>query len=282
LLGLGTMGSGMARRILAAGFPLTVFNRTASKAAPLAALGVHVAASARDAATGARVVISILADDSAARETWLGENGALAGAEPGAVLVESSTVTPQWISELAKHANGRGCELLDAPVTGSRIHAASGELCFLVGGTAEALEKARPVLAVMSRAIIHTGPGGSGALFKLLNNFLCGVQAAGLAEALALIEKSGLDTGRAFEILVNGTPGSPLVKTLWPRMLARDYTPNFQLALMAKDLRYSLNEAGLRGVQLPMASAALDVFQRAISCGLGDKDFSSVCEPARH
>jgi 3-hydroxyisobutyrate dehydrogenase len=157
LIGLGLMGSGMARRLLGAGFPLTVYNRKAERATPLAAEGAHAAALPREAAARADVVLSMVADDAAARAVWLGEQGALAGVARGRVLVECSTVTLGWIEELAREAAAAGCELLDAPVTGSRTHAASGELSFLVGGSAAALDTARPVLAAMSRAIVHVG-----------------------------------------------------------------------------------------------------------------------------
>src|ERR1051325_5316392 len=233
LLVLGTMGSGMARRVLGAGFPLAVFNRTPEKAAPLVADGAHLAKTPREAASRADVILSMVADDAASRSFWFGEHGALAGAKRGVVLVEASTLTPQWISELAQASARQGCELLDAPVTGTKPHAAAGELCFLVGGSVEGLEKARPVLSVMSRAIVHIGPSGSGALLKLINNFLCGVQAGALGEALAMIEKGGLDRDRALEVLTTGAPGSPLLKTLLSRINAGDYSPNFRLALMA-------------------------------------------------
>jgi 3-hydroxyisobutyrate dehydrogenase len=279
--GLGIMGSGMARRILGAGFPLTIYNRSAEKAAPFAADGAHIAATPRDAVANADVVVSMVADDDASRGLWLGENGALAGIAPGAVLIESSTLSVGWVNELAAAATACGCELLDAPVTGSKPHAASGELCFLVGGSAGALEKARPVLAAMSRAIIHLGPTGSGALLKLINNFLCGVQAASLAEAIALIEKSGLDRDNALEILTSGAPGSPLVKTLAARMTAQDYTPNFLLRLMAKDLAYAGDEGKRHAVDLCTTAAALKVFKQAMTTGNGDRDLSAVVEQFR-
>ena len=126
LLGLGTMGMGMAGRLLGAGFPLAVFNRTARKAEALASKGARVAASPRDAATGADVIVSMVADDVASRGMWLGHNGALAGAKDGAVLVESSTLSTPWVSELSGAASKRGCELLDTPVTGSKMQAAAG------------------------------------------------------------------------------------------------------------------------------------------------------------
>jgi 3-hydroxyisobutyrate dehydrogenase len=281
LLGLGLMGAGMARRLLGAGFPLAVYNRTAEKAASLVGDGARLANSPRDAAEGADFVVSMVADDVASRALWLGDNGALAGIKTGALLIESSTVTPEWISELAAAAQAKGSEVLDAPVTGSRIHAAAGELNFLVGGSDAAVERARPVLAVMSKSVIHVGPTGSGALLKLINNFVCGVQAAALAEALVMIEKGGLDRETATQVLANGAPGSPLVKGLLPRMLGRDYTPHFHLTLMRKDLEYSLKEAQRAGITLVTARAALGAFERAVASGRGQQDFSAVIEPLR-
>jgi 3-hydroxyisobutyrate dehydrogenase len=281
LIGLGLMGSGMARRLLGAGFPLTVYNRNPNRAAPLAAEGAHPAGSPREAAARADVVLSMVADDAASRAVWRGEQGALAGAARGTVLVECSTLTVGWIEELARDAASVGCDLLDAPVTGSKSHAASGELSFLVGGSAAALETARPVLSVMSRAIVHVGATGRGALLKLINNFLTGVQAASLAEALALIERSGLDRAKALEVLTNGAPGSPLIKTLSGRMTARDYTPHFLLRLMAKDLTYALGEGRRYGLSLSTVASALEVHQQAIASGRGEEDFSVIVEPLR-
>lgn len=280
-LGLGIMGSGMARRLIAGGFPVTVFNRDAEKAKPFAAEGARAALSPREAAAQADVIISMVADDHASRSLWLGENGALAGAAPGTVCLESSTVTVGWVKELAVAAARRHCDLLDTPVTGSKTHAASGELTFLVGGTAAALEKARPVLAAMSKAVVHVGPTTSGILLKLINNFLCGVQVASFAEALAMIERGGLDQGNALEVLTNGAPGSPLVKTMAARMTARDYTPNFLLRLMTKDIGYAIEEGGKLSVELVTATAALTEFQRAIAAGQGDKDMAAIVEPLR-
>jgi 3-hydroxyisobutyrate dehydrogenase len=281
LLGLGLMGTGMARRLLAAGFPLAVYNRNPAKAAPLAEAGARVAACPRDAATGAQVIISMVADDVASRSLWLGEHGALAGAEKGTVCIECSTVTVGWVQELAAAARAGGCEFIDAPVTGSRLQAAAGELNLLVGGAAETLEKVRPVLLPLSKSITLLGPVGSGALVKLINNFVCGVQVAALAEAMVWIERSGLDRARALEVLTAGAPGSPLVKTLAVRMAAPDYTPNFHLSLMAKDIGYAIKEAGARSVELATAEAALALFERAITAGHGRQDMAAVIAPKR-
>src|ERR1035441_9886190 len=174
--GLGLMGSGMARRLLVNGFPLTVFNRSAEKSKPFAAEGALVAASPREAVTKADVIISMVADDNASRSLWLGENGALAAARPGTVCIECSTVTVGWVRQPAAATGQNKCEFLDAPVTGSKTHAAAGELNFIVGGSPTTLEKVRPVLAAMSKTILPLGPVGNGALLKLINNFVCGVQ----------------------------------------------------------------------------------------------------------
>jgi 3-hydroxyisobutyrate dehydrogenase len=280
--GLGVMGGGMAGRLLGAGFQVTVWNRTADRARPLVAAGATLAASPREAAADAEVAISMVADDAASRRVWLGGDGALAGARRGTIVIESSTVSPDWVVTLARESRAHGCDPLDAPVTGSRTHAASGELLFLVGGDAGVFERARPLFAAMGRDALHLGAAGSGARLKLVNNFLCGVHAAALAEALALVERNGLDRDQALTVLINGAPGSPMVKTLAPRMVARDYIPpHFALTLMKKDLAYAQAEAARHGVPLTTAAAAERLFDRAIEAGEGGRDLSAVIEPLR-
>lgn len=275
------MGTGMARRLLGSGFSLSVFNRSSDKAKSLAADGAQAGSTPGDAATNADVIISMVADDVASRAMWLGENGALAGAKRGAVIIECSTLSVDWVKELATLATERGCELLDAPVTGSRGPAAAGQLSFFVGGDAAVLERTRPVFEVMAKSITHVGPTGSGALVKLINNFLCGVQVAALADAIALIERSGLNRETVLPIFTEGTPGSPLMKLLSPRMTASDFAPNFSLKLMAKDLGYALNEAKNSSLDLATTAAALGVFSQAIAAGHGEKDMSAIIEPLR-
>jgi 3-hydroxyisobutyrate dehydrogenase len=221
------------------------------------------------------------ADDAASRAVWLGKDGALAAAEKGAVLVDSSTVSPAWIVELTKATKARGLELLDAPVTGSKMQATGGQLTFLVGGSTEALETARPVLEAMSKEIAYLGPVGSGAKMKLLNNFLCGVQIASLAEGIAWLERSGLDAEKAMDLLKRGAPGSPLVASISARMMSRDYTVNFYLKLMSKDLQYAGEAAAESGVELTTAANARSLFEEAAAEGYGDKDMSAVVELMR-
>ena len=281
LMGLGTMGNGMASSLLKAGFPLTVYNRTMMKARPFAALGARIASSPAEAAAGASVIIAMVSDDRASRETWLGSGGALNAASKSAILVESSTVSPGWIAELAQHSSARELDLLDAPVTGSKLQAEQGQLTFLVGGSEQALAKASPALRAMSKEIVHLGPVTSGARMKLVNNFLCGVQIASLAEAMAWIERSGLDREKALNVLNTGAPASPLVRTISARMANRDYTVNFLLSLMAKDLRYASAEAEKSGVTLEFALTATGLCQRALERGHGHEDMSSIVEVLR-
>ncbi len=280
-LGLGTMGSGMAANLLKAGFPLTIYNRTRAKADALAAAGAQVMDTPAAAVKGTAVVISILADDAASRAVWMGADGALAAAEKDAILVEASTVSPAWIAELAAAAKTRGMEFLDAPVTGSRLAAAAGQLTFLVGGDGASLAKVKPVLDAMSKEVVHLGPVGSGAMMKLVNNFLCGVQVASLAEAVAWIERSGLDRDKALTLLKNGAPGSPMISAISERMASGDYTVNFLLKLMSKDIQYAHATAAKSGVELRTAAAARSLFEIAAAEGHAEQDMSSVVEPLR-
>jgi 3-hydroxyisobutyrate dehydrogenase len=280
-LGLGIMGGGMARRLLTAGFPLAVYNRNRDKAAPLGSAGARVAMSPRDAAREAEIIFSMVADDPASRALWLGEEGALTGMARGTVLVECSTLTVEWIDELAHTARERGHELLDAPVTGSKSAAASGELNFLVGGDTRALEKIRPALNAMGRSITHFGPTGSGALVKLVNNFMAGVHIAAFAEAFTWVERSNLDRAKAVAFLLEGAAASPVTKVVAARMIAEDFAPNFLLRLMAKDIGYAMSEATKTGVTLATADTALRRFREAIDAGNGDEDMAALVKAVR-
>jgi 3-hydroxyisobutyrate dehydrogenase len=275
-LGTGIMGAGMARRLLAAGFPLTAFNRTPDRAAPLADAGARLAKTPADAAVGADVLLAMLADDVASREVWLGHHGALTTARPGTVCIECSTLTVPWVRELAADCAARQLLFLDAPVLGTRPHAANGQLTFLVGGSPNTLQAVRTVFAPMAQSVVHLGPVGAGATLKLLNNFLAGVQVASFAEALALLQRSGIDPQAALPVLTEGAAASPMIKTVNARHAARDYAPNFALRLIAKDLAYALAEGKHHGLTLQTATAALFRFTQAANAGLADQDLSAL------
>ena len=184
----------------------------------------------------------------------------------------------RWLGceRLAAAASDKGCDFLDAPVTGTKPHAASGELFFMVGGSVAAVARAREVLSVLGREVLHLGPSGSGALVKLINNFVCGVQAASFAEAMALVDRSGLDREKCVAVLANSALASPLIKRMLASMASDDFTPNFPLKLMAKDIGYAIQEGVRCGLTLQTAAPALEVFEHAVNQDLGEQDFSAV------
>ncbi len=271
----------MATRLLSANFPLAVYNRNPQKCIPLRDAGAFVAATPSEAASRAEIILSMVADNAASRDVWLGESGALNGVSPGSVLIESSTLSVDWVQKLATKASEKRCKFLDAPVTGTKPHAASGELLFLVGGAPDVIEEARPVFSVLGRDVMHLGPIGSGAMMKLVNNSLCGVQAASFAEALSLIDSGGLDRAKAISILTGGAPGSGILKRMAEHETMNDFTAVFALRWMTKDLAYAIHTASGEGVTLPLATAALSVFQQAMALGYGDEDFAAVIKSAQ-
>ena len=275
------MGGGMARRLLAAGFPLTVWNRTPERANPLEQDGAVRAATPRDAAASADVILSMVADDEASRAVWTGTTGALDAVRPGVLLIESSTLSPAWVEELATRASQRGCQFLEAPVTGSRTHAANGELLFLAGGDAAALERARPLLAVLGRGVVHLGrdwkrrPNEADQQLRLWR----AGSGAGGGDYAHRTQRAR--AGRGTRHSAHGAPGSPLVNAVAPRMASRDYTVAFMLALMRKDLTYAMAEGDAKGVTLSTAAAARRLFDAALDGGWGQQDFSAVIEAVR-
>ena len=272
-LGLGIMGTGMALRLVKAGFDVTVYNRNPERTAPLAAAGAKVAPSARDAATDADLVISMVSDDQAARAVWA---EALEGVKPGFIGVESSTVSLAWVKDWAAEVTARGGQALDAPVTGSKAAAQNGELVFIVGGDAAALDTARPVLNAMGKGVVHLGQSGAGATLKLINNFMNGVQLASLAEALTMVDRAGLDRAQAVDILAGGSPGSPFVRLVSGRMVSGDDSVHFMLKLMAKDLTYARAEGEALGVDMATVAAALAQVQGGVAKGFGEGDISGL------
>jgi 3-hydroxyisobutyrate dehydrogenase len=214
LLGLGTMGRGMAANLLKAGFPLTVWNRTKAKAEWLTHTAAVVADSPAQAAMNSSFVLAMLADDAASRAAWLGQDGALVAMSSGSIAIECSTLSPDWIRELHESVSRRGLRMAEAPVTGSRTQAELGQLNFLVGADDETLSAVTPVLQCMSKEILHLGPVGSGAELKLINNFLCAVQVTSFAEALVWIERTGLRLDSALDFLKRGAPGSGILSAM--------------------------------------------------------------------
>jgi 3-hydroxyisobutyrate dehydrogenase len=277
-LGLGAMGAPMAGNLAAAGFALRVWNRSPARAEPLAAQGATVCASPAQAVRGARFVVSMVADDDATRAVMLGPDGAVAAAAPGTTIVDSSTNSPAMSREVARAAAARGVAHLDAPVSGSIAQARGRELVFMVGGPQDAFDAAQPLFAAMGRMSRRMGDSGAGATIKLVNNMLSGTMNAAIAEAMSVALAAGLDPEGVREILGEGAAGSRLVRTKIPKMAAREFSPQFQLALMEKDLRYFLSLAQELDRPVPVAALVRSQMQAARRAGLGGQDVSAIFE----
>jgi 3-hydroxyisobutyrate dehydrogenase len=264
MLGMGAMGSRMASSLLRGGHSVTVWNRTPERADPLLAAGATRGDTPRQAVAGAEFAISMVRDDDAAREVWLApDTGALAGLGRNGVVVESSTVTPDWARELAESARTSGLAFLDAPVAGLRPQAEAGQLIFLVGGKAEVVARAQPVLQAMGGAIHHAGPAGSGATIKLAVNALLRVQIAAMAELIGWLGRSGLDPARAVEIITATPVASPAAKAAALGMFSGNFAPLFPVELVSKDLGYVAAMAAAVDAEIPIAAAATKVFEDA-------------------
>lgn len=277
-LGLGKMGTEMAKNLLKKGFPLTVYNRTRERTEALGTLGARVVGTTREAAVDADVIVSMVSDDIASRGVWLGENGALAGVCSGALLIESSSLSVNWVRELAGIAKERGGAFVDAPVRGGPSQAQAAQLNFLVGGEPVPFERARPILCVMGGTISHLGAVGNGAGMKLINNMMVAVEVELFEEALVLAERIGLDVQQAAAQIVEGAPGSRALQARVQDILKKDFKSRFALRLMHKDMSYALDESVRLGIPLPSVAASREVYRLAIARGMGDRDFASVGE----
>ncbi|MDO8485738.1 MAG: NAD(P)-dependent oxidoreductase [Candidatus Limnocylindrales bacterium] len=283
VLGIGRMGGSMARALAAAGFEIVCWNRTPAAAEALAAeLGGRAVGRPAEVAAAADVCVSMLADGPAVEAVFGGVDGLLAGARPGNVLVDSSTVPPSTIRGFEAAARAVGAGLLDAPVSGSVALAQSGSLTIMVGGEAADLERARPVLDALAATVFHMGPLGSGAAMKLaVNAVIFGLNEA-LAEGLVLAEAAGIDRRLAYDVLAASAAGAPFVGYKRAAFLEPAATPvAFALDLAAKDLRIIAELADEVGVPMPQAATNLGVIAAASTDGRGDRDFSTVADHLR-
>jgi 3-hydroxyisobutyrate dehydrogenase-like beta-hydroxyacid dehydrogenase len=269
------MGGPMARRIVGAGLPMTVWNRDPGRAAPFAALGASVAATPRDAAASQDIVCTMLSDPAALEAVASGPNGLVAGLSPGALWLDFSTVTPAASRAWAARARTKGAGFCDVPVAGSVKPAAEGTLKILAGGDAADLERGKPVLDVVSKGVLHFGAVGQGSAMKLVNNLLFGVTLAAFGEALGLAKRLGLPEKETTEWLLSIPSVSPYLKAKMDFLAAGGDPPAFQLSLMEKDLRLMV-EAGGGPSHAPVVEAARHDYERARKAGLGDKDFAHV------
>lgn len=282
LLGLGIMGSGIARNILKAGFPLTVYNRTPEKAAALLEAGAHWADSPAVAAENADVIISVVSDDEASREVWLGAHGALPALRSGVVAIECGTLSLDWIRQLHAYARDYNVPFIDAPLGGSKPVAEAGTLTLFIGADDAALDVARPVLSAFAANLMHFGPPASGATYKLINNLQGAVHLLALGEGVALAERAGLNMQTVAQAIMSGAASSPMVKGKVQNVINRTHDEvNFALRWMHKDLTYALRAADELGVPMPLVAAARELFRLAMQRGLADLDFAAATEVVR-
>src|SRR6478609_463528 len=264
-IGLGRMGHGMAGRYLDAGFTVAVWNRSKAKAEDLITRGARWAASPADAADGAEAVVTMVADDAASRDVWLGKDGAAAKMRSGTLAIECSTVSYQHALDLSRELRARGFVYVDSPVTGLPDAAAAGKLTLLVGAEPMDLEQARPYLVPLSTTIRHFGAVGTGTVYKLINNLMGAIQIAGIAEGLAIAEQAGLDMNLVLEAVETGVAASPQVIRHSKRMVARNFSgATFTAALRHKDAAYAVALAESLLSDAPvMGRAAVQAYARA-------------------
>lgn len=275
-LGLGMMGSRLARRLLNAGYRGTVYNRTPDRAQPLIAAGASLAATPAAAAEGSDVILYSLADDAAVRDVILAPDGVLAGARPGSVLVDLSTVLPETSRAVSMRAAAKSVSAIDAPVSGSTPQAEQGTLIIFVGGERSAYESVTAILHVLGHHV-HMGASGAGTTMKLVTNTLLGLGVEALAEAVALGRKAGLEIPRLIDALELTAVVSPGQKAKLENARRGQYAPAFALRMMLKDFGLISRLAESCGVPMPATAAAHQVSRiEAIRAGAGDEDFSAV------
>ncbi|OQP83097.1 3-hydroxyisobutyrate dehydrogenase [Xanthomonas phaseoli pv. syngonii LMG 9055] len=282
-IGLGNMGGPMAANLIKAGHQLRVFDLAPAAIDAAAAAGAQAASSAQDTLVDAEVVISMLPASRHVEGVYLGESGLLAQIPDGALVIDCSTIAPVSARKVADAARARGLTMLDAPVSGGTAGAAAGTLTFIVGGAADALERARPVLQAMGKNIFHVGDSGAGQVAKLCNNMALGVIMAATGEALALGVAQGLDPAVLSQMMAVSTGRSWATEVCnpWPGVLpnapaSRGYSGGFGNDLMLKDLGLVAESAVQAGVSIPLGELARNLYAMNSQAGNGALDFSSV------
>jgi len=280
-LGLGIMGSAMARNLVQAGFDVIVWNRSAEKSEPLVATGARLGATPRDVVAASEVTFSMVADPIATRSVCFDTYGVLAGVGPGHDYVETSTIDDPTSVEIARAVADLGGRFLEAPVTGTKKPAEDGQLVFLAAGDRGLFDDAQPAFDAMGKLAVYLGEVGNGARMKLVINSIMGGVMAALAEGLALAEKGGLEPATVLELLDAGVVANQLFRAKGPQLLERSYPASFPLKHMQKDLRLALALGESVGQPLHGTATVNQTFKRAVVAGRGDEDFSAVYEVIR-
>jgi len=275
-IGLGIMGQPMALNLVKAGHALTVYNRTAEKTEPLKQAGARVASTPAAAAAHAEFVVIIVTDSAAVEEVVLGKDGILGSLESGAVIIDSSTISPQVSRRMACQVAGPGAAWLDAAVTGSKHGAEKGDLTFMVGGDRQTFERALPILQVMGKKHIYCGQNGLGLSAKLAQNTIQATLLEVFSEGLVLAAKAGVPPETMLEVLQSSLARSALTDFKTPFILKGDFTPYFPLKLMHKDLELAMEAAYAHQVTMPVLAAAKEVYSAAKASGKGELDYAAI------
>mmetsp|Transcript_3588 Transcript_3588/g.7879 ORF Transcript_3588/g.7879 Transcript_3588/m.7879 type:complete len:292 (+) Transcript_3588:102-977(+) len=275
-LGMGIMGSAMAGRLVDAGFPVTVWNRSKEKCEPLAAKGAKVASTAKEVIETCDLIFACTSDPFSAREVVFGEGGVLAGVTPGKCFIDMSTVDEETTKAIAAAVLAKGGRFLEAPVAGSKGPALNGQLVILSAGD-EALQKeAQPCFDILGKKTFFLGEVGCGARMKLVINMMMGINMVALSEGLAVGTKAGLDGSQIMDVIKESAIASPMYGLKGPKMLAGEFDPNFPLKHQQKDVRLALALGDEVAQPLPLAAAANEAFKAARAAGKGDDDFCAV------
>lgn len=275
-VGLGIMGRPMAGHLLAAGLPLTVHSRSPGPVDELVVAGANRAGSGAEVAAGSDVVITMLPDTPDVEEVVLGAGGVAEGAAAGALVIDMSTIDPSAARRISAELAGRGVAMLDAPVSGGEKGAIDAALSIMIGGAADDIERARPLLQLMGTTIVHVGPPGAGQVCKACNQLVVASTIEAVAEAIALAERSGVDAARVREALLGGLAGSKILEVHGKRMLDRTFQPGFRVRLHAKDARIIRSAAADAGLELPGFEPVARQLDELASGGGGELDHSGL------
>lgn len=281
-IGLGIMGQGMARNLLKAGFSVRVWNRTASKADALVAEGAQAGVSPADVAAHCDIVVSCVSDTPDVEAVLLGESGVIQGAQPGSLVIDCSTISPQVTRSIAAQLAQKGIGMVDAPVSGGSEGAAKGTLTIMVGGSAAAFERATPVLRAMGKTITHIGDIGTGQTVKLVNQVLVVGNCLAMCEALLLAQAGGVDLQKTIDAISQGAAGSWMFSNRAPQIIRRDWRPGFMVSLQQKDLRLVLDAADELGVPLPSTSLIFNLYRTLEARGLSAEGNHALIKALEH
>ncbi len=268
-IGLGIMGSGMAANLLRAGFNVTVWNRTPARITPLAGAGAAVADNPAAVAESSTIIVTCVSDTPDVEEVILGPQGIINGVRSGSLVIDCSTISPNATKAIAAQLEARGAWMLDAPVSGGSEGAAKGTLSIMVGGDAEQVTRAMPVLQAMGKTITHVGGQGAGQMAKLVNQILVVVTMQAVGEALLFAQAGGLDLERTLAAVGGGAAGSWMLNNRGPQVIRRDWRPGFTIDLQQKDLRLVLEAADQLGVPLPSTAQVFQNYRALQQLGLG-------------